>query len=211
MRRLTGIVLVAMGALLVSPQAAAAQGFWRWFERLSGPEISGPGFDAVFLCQGVRRGGAGESGWFASPYCVDARRDQRWISVGAEVYALAGDNDQTQQDDDRVDVTGIMPFVDFNIPQGFAFGAGVGIRRYSAGAGSFNKPVVEGVVKWRPLTLLVPGGTGREAPSLRHDLLELRLALVYQGEFEARQFGRGSPALDADVSPVFIIAFNLVR
>ena len=209
MRRLTALALLAVGVLLLAPQRADAQGFWRWFERLSGPEISGPGFDAVVVCRGQDTRND-QTGWFPSPYCVDANRERLWVSVGAQVYALAGDNNQTSDPDDRVDVYGVLPFIDVNLPVGVSVGGGVGLRRYSAGAGSFNKPVVEGVVKWRPLRTLARDGS-REAPSIRHDFLELRLALVYQNSFEAGQFGRGSPALDGDVSPVFFVAFNLVK
>ena len=80
------------------------------------------------------------------------------------------------------------------------------------GAGSFNKAVTEGVVKWRPLrTVARPAGAAAQQPSIRHDLIELRFGFVYQGDFEAGQFGPGTPALDGDFSKVLVLAFNLVR
>ncbi len=209
MRRLTAVALVALSMLLMTARPADAQGFWRWFERLSGPEISGPGFDAVFFCRGVRGSADASTGWFVSPYCSDARRDHNWISVGTQIYALAGDNNQTQTPNDRVDVIGVLPFVDFNTTFGVSVGGGLGFRRYSAGTEPFHKADIEGVVKWRPFAMM--RGGDRDRASISHEFIEVRLAFVYQSEFESGQFGRGTPALDGDVSPVLFVAFNLVQ
>lgn len=213
MRRVTAVSLVVASVMLLTAQPAEAQGFWRWLERLSGPEISGPGFDAVLICRGLDRLDPDETTthWFISPQCVDARRDRFWISVGAEVYALAGDNNQTADPDDRVDAFGILPFVDLNTPMGLSVGAGVGMRRYSAGTGPFKKATIEAMVKWRPFATLAGREARQAAPSLLRDFLELRVGLVYQGHFEEGRFGPGTPALESDVSPVLILAFNLLK
>ena len=220
MRRLVAVTLVVVGLLLL-PADAHAQGFWRWLEYLSGPEISGPGFDIVFACRGQKRLPVSTlaqpqyddtQDWFFSPYCVDAKRDTFWISIGSAVYMLAGDNNQTNEPDDRVDLSAVMPFVDFNWSFGLAASAGVGIRHYEAGASSFNKAVTEFVGKARPLRIVAAlRGTTAQGPSLAQDLIEVRFGAVYQSAFEAGQFGPGTPALDGDFSKVFVLAFNLVR
>ncbi len=208
MRRPMTLALVVAGVLLMAPRPAAAQGFWRYFERLSGPEVSGPGFDVVLFCHGVEQGRQ-ESSAFVSPLCSRARRDRIWISAGAQSYLLAGDNNMTQDPDDRVDVIGVVPFVDVNFPAGFAVGAGFGVRHYSGGSESFNKPVFEAALKLRPGALIARArGVSRDRPSFALDFFEIRPGLVYQGAFEPGQFGRDSEGLESDWSFVLFVAFN---
>jgi hypothetical protein len=201
---------MAVSLLLLPARPAEAQGFWRWLEELSGPEISGPGFEVVFVCHSETQ--VDGENWFVSPQCAAADRSKIWISIGAQVYALAGDNNLTANPDDRVDAFGVLPVVDVNFPQGFAVGGGVGARRYAAAGGKFSKPDVEAWVRWRPLVTLMDRDAGtRTTASTLYESLELRLAFVFHGGFDAGRFGPGTSALDAEVSPVLFIGVNLLR
>jgi hypothetical protein len=201
---------MAFGLLLLPARHAEAQGFWRWLEELSGPELSGPGFEVVFVCHSETQ--VDNKNVFISPQCAAADRSKRWISIGAQVYALAGDNNLTADPDDRVDVFGVLPVVDVNFPQGFAVGGGLGVRRYAAAGGKFSKPDVEAWVRWRPLVTLLDKEVGtRTTVSTRYEALEIRLAFVFHGGFDADRFGPGTRALDAEVSPVLFIGVNLLR
>lgn len=224
MRRLTAVVLVTAGVLLLTPRGAEAQGFWRWFERMSGPSVQGPGFDVMLACYGVRRlpGNSTEPPpaetprtSFISPQCADVARHRPWLSAGVSVYRLAGDNDLTGAADDRVDVLGTLPFIDYNFPTGLAASLGVGNRHVSTPAGDFNKPVVEVMAKIKVIRLVdaLRGGAAARSvgPSFDRDFIELRLGLVFEGSFDEGDFGPGSRALDASAEPAVIIAFNLLQ
>jgi len=210
MRKVAAVSLMAFGLLLLPARPAEAQGFWRWLEELSGPKLNGPGFEVLFVCHSETP--VDSKHVFISPQCVQADRSKRWISIGAQVYALAGDNNLTADPDDRVDAFGILPVVDLNFPQGFAVGGGLGVRRYASAGGTFSKPDVEAWVKWRPLvTLLDPDVGSRTTASARYEWLELRLAFVFHGGFDAGRFGPGTRALSAEVRPVVFIGVNLLR
>jgi len=210
MRRMAVSVLFLV--LLAVPAAPAeAQGFWRWLEELSGPEIGGPGFDVLVFCQGVdRRKPEPSDGWFVSPGCADARRDRRWVSLGAQVYALTGKNNLTPDPNDRVDAWALLATADVSFPRGFAVGGSLGTRRYASAGGSFSRLHGEAVVKWRPFVTLDPEGP-RAAPSWAREFFEVRAVFVFHAGFEAGRFGPGTPALDAEVRPVLVLAFNLIR
>jgi len=211
MRKLATLALVAAGVLLLTPQSADAQGFWRYFERLSGPPVNGPGFELAFLCHGLNRGdGAHEI--FPSLQCVDVSRDRPWVSLGLQTYRLGGENDLTRRENDRVDVVGVAPFVDFNFPFGVAVGGGVGVRRISAGRDSSMEPVGEIALKFRPFRFLAWSRTADRGslapPSLSRDFFEVRGIAVFEGGFEAGDFGFGSRPVDGGVNFGLVLAFN---
>ena len=213
MRNVAAVILIGVGLLFVPARPAEAQGFWRWLEELSGPGLSGPGFEVVFICR-PEEPQDGKT-WFLSPQCAGADRTKKWISLGVQFYALAGDNNLTVDPDDRVDAMGFLPVVDFNFPQGVAVGGGVGVRRYAAAGGRFNEPDVEAWIKWRPLVIFLDRNSKTERdltkPVTRLEWLEIRLAFVVHGGFDAGRFGPGTPALDAEVSPLLFIGVNLLR
>jgi hypothetical protein len=206
-------MVVALGVLLLLPDPALAQGFWRYFERLSGPPVSGPGFEFSFLCGGARQPAAPDDPVYFSLQCVQANRDAQWFNIGLQTYRLGGENDLTPDPHDRVDVIGFAPFVDLNFAFGAAIGGGVGVRRISAAAGSFTNPVGEVAVKVRPFRLLAWYRTGDartalQAPRLRYDFFEVRGIAVFESEFEAGEFGRDARAVEGGVNLGLVLAFN---
>jgi hypothetical protein len=211
------VAVVVFGLLLMPARPAEAQGFWRWLEELSGPEIHGLGFELSGLCWGttVDSGDPGTReprSWSANPYCLDKRRDEKWLSIGVQFYALVGDNSLTDDPHDRVDALGFLPTVDSMFSRGIGVGGGVGLRRYSTPAGSFHKPDLEAWLKVRPIALInQTRRTATATQSLRDDWLEFRLGLVFHGSFDEGLFGPGTRALDSETSFVLITAINLVR
>lgn len=217
MRRFSLVAIIVVSVLFVPARPAEAQGFWRWLEELSGPRLDGLGFEITGVCWGTpvpeARQAAGETAvWSASPYCLDKRRDRKWLGIGMQFYVLVGDNSMTDDPNDRVDALGFLPTVDFMFSRGVGVGGGVGFRRYATPADTFIKPDVELWVKVRPVAMANDfRDVATQRQSLRDDWLELRFGMVFHPSYAEGLFGTGSRALDAGPSFVFMAGINLIR
>lgn len=204
MRRASALSLMIGLLVIASASPAEAQGFWRWFEKLSGPKIGGLGVEVTFLCPRPADPAAGEPSRFRKPTvelsCKSVDRSLRhWFSAGAQMYILTGDNSVTDDPNDRVDVTGIVPFATWHMVRGLSLSAGPAIRRYSTPAGQFTEVPIEIWLGIRP----VRTSHGLRAASTfngREDFLELRFGLVLHPGFDEGDFGPGTPAIDREVS-----------
>jgi hypothetical protein len=224
MRRVCAVGIVVILLLFVPASRAEAQTFWRWFETLSGPTISGPAGEFIFACIGRLAPGETPSSTGRTvgdrdadpfdPNCASFDRTAPlWFSFGVQGYLLSGDNDVTPAPDGPVTARGIMPVVDLHAARlpGVSFGAAPVWRWYSTPAEDFTETAFELWVKWRPMRTAsaVRRDAARAEYNFSDDGLLIRLGAIRHGVFDAGRFGAGTAALEADWSYVLSVTLDL--